>query len=591
MINLWNTARTVIARLKTTTLISTTPASRTLGRLAFASTIIHIVFILWQIVSNSPTRNEVAHVPAGVTYLTTADFSLYNVNPPLTKVIQAIPLVLAGSNNEGLLLVAQETGRRREFAAGRAFAKENLSRHAYLIRLARLTGIFWALLGIFVLRKLCSVLYGRDAANFATILWCFSPNILAHASVATPDFPCAISFLCVSYVATKYVGSPTRYSAFQLGVSLGLAQLVKFTCLVLFPATILFVTISFLKIRAAGLVKTPRTNLLVHLLVSIFASLAAINLGYLGEGVGTKLGDFDFRSQSLSFKSISGFQENLFSNSVLKSIPIPLPANYVRGIDAQQVHFQGEMESYLAGELRKGGWWYFYIYAMFVKVPLGSLCLFCISVPIAMKNTRIRQKAWVCWIPCVVLFVVASSKAGFTMHFRYVLPVIPLLIAGSSFILNCKSSLVQVTARLLLVSTILSSVVVSPFWLSYFNELAGGPKNGSRHLIDSNIDWGQDLYRLRNWLYENENKEPIFVGYVNYVPIETILDKDVIKIPEDVTLLVPGYYAIDIESRIVRGHSYFTEMQAVDRIGYSVNVYYLSETDIRRIQDSHRFDK
>jgi hypothetical protein len=45
-----------------------------------------------------------------------------------------------------------------------------------------------------------------------------------------------------------------------------------------------------------------------------------------------------------------------------------------------------------------------------------------------------------------------------------------------------------------------------PHWLSYFNELAGGPKHGGEWVLDSNIDWGQDYFYLRDWQAEQPSR-------------------------------------------------------------------------------------
>ena len=42
-----------------------------------------------------------------------------------------------------------------------------------------------------------------------------------------------------------------------------------------------------------------------------------------------------------------------------------------------------------------------------------------------------------------------------------------------------------------------------PYYLSYYNELAGGPDNGYKYAVDSNLDWGQDLKRLTQYVNEN----------------------------------------------------------------------------------------
>ena len=63
---------------------------------------------------------------------------------------------------------------------------------------------------------------------------------------------------------------------------------------------------------------------------------------------------------------------------------------------------------------------------------------------------------------------------------------------------------------------VVSSLLVYPHSLSYFNELAGGPAHGSEHLLDSNIDWGQDLLYLRDWLKEHPEARPLQLAYFGY---------------------------------------------------------------------------
>ena len=54
-----------------------------------------------------------------------------------------------------------------------------------------------------------------------------------------------------------------------------------------------------------------------------------------------------------------------------------------------------------------------------------------------------------------------------------------------------------------MLGTILSPFTAAPYYLAYFNPLAGGPSNGYRHLIDSNIDHGQELKDLKNYMSQH----------------------------------------------------------------------------------------
>jgi hypothetical protein len=48
-----------------------------------------------------------------------------------------------------------------------------------------------------------------------------------------------------------------------------------------------------------------------------------------------------------------------------------------------------------------------------------------------------------------------------------------------------------------------SALRIHPHYLAYFNELAGGPANGYRLVVDASLDWGQDLKGLKAWMDRN----------------------------------------------------------------------------------------
>jgi hypothetical protein len=143
-----------------------------------------------------------------------------------------------------------------------------------------------------------------------------------------------------------------------------------------------------------------------------------------------------------------------------------------------------------------------------------------------------------------------------------------------------------------------ASLAVYPHSLSYFNELAGGPTRGSEHLVDSNIDWGQDLLWLRRWLQEHPEATPFGLVYFGG------LDPEVAGIeytlpptgsgPGALTRgPQPGWYAVSVT--MLRGYhysvpngvgglqhldgpafAYFQRFEPVGRAGYSINIYHLT---------------
>jgi len=172
-------------------------------------------------------------------------------------------------------------------------------------------------------------------------------------------------------------------------------------------------------------------------------------------------------------------------------------------------------------------------------------------------------------IPAIFVFAVVSSKTGFSHHLRYVLPCIPFVFiwisqlwySASSIPPQAKRSLgvVPILATLLLCYTTFSSLYYSLHNLAYFNEVAGGPEGGPKHLINSNIDWGQDLLHLEAWIKENGEGKRVYLAYDNYVnpfvfdidgiepwPMKRASKLDVTKTAAQSPEIPDGYFAISI---------------------------------------------
>jgi hypothetical protein len=216
---------------------------------------------------------------------------------------------------------------------------------------------------------------------------------------------------------------------------------------------------------------------------------------------------------------------NRFQREAWKWIPIPLPRYFVQGMDQQTYDVDSfTWESYLRGEMRKGkGWWYYYLYAFLVKNPIGTLALF----PLALSFWLIRSRRGplvdfaALVLPMAVFVVVLSLNTTLNVHARYMIVIYPYLFVFlaplAQPIAGRASKLKQWAVALALTANVASVLAVHPFYLTYFNELAGGPRNGYKHLIDSNIDWGQGLVALRQWLSDQAVKGEIQLAYFGAV--------------------------------------------------------------------------
>jgi hypothetical protein len=200
-----------------------------------------------------------------------------------------------------------------------------------------------------------------------------------------------------------------------------------------------------------------------------------------------------------------------------------LPSSYVEGIDIQKAEFEMGKFSYLRGEQRLGGWWYYYLYCIAVKVPIGTAVL----ALLALRPRQLRHSLSagtlnevVVLAPALLVLLLVSSQTGFSRHFRYLLPAFPFAYVSISKAFGTCPGLSRRLGYSLagcLCWSIASSMAAFPHSLSYFNEIAGGPFCGHGHLLDANIDWGQDLLYLARWKINHPEIVPLRLSFFGTV--------------------------------------------------------------------------
>jgi hypothetical protein len=234
--------------------------------------------------------------------------------------------------------------------------------------------------------------------------------------------------------------------------------------------------------------------------------------GYAFDGFGTRVGELAYRSKL--FRTIAGADQTSLS-SWLNPLPLPIPPQMVRGIDAQLSDFDGGKHSYMRGVIRRPGWTYYYLYGLMVKLTIGGLILIILGIVYTCLTIKATPPldSLALLLPIIAIMGVASFASTFTNHVRYVLPCVPFLIlAAGRFIVRLSDGRRRTWKYLafaLIASSAVSAAKSYPNWLGYFNEIAGGPSNGWWHLEDSNVDWGQDLIHLAEWMDDHPEFRPI----------------------------------------------------------------------------------
>lgn len=599
---------------------------------------IHGGMLAYGAARHSPGWDEWGHLVAGLSHWELGRFDLYRVNPPLVRVVGSLPVWLLTDVKMNWKSYDARPGFRSERDVRDDFIRDNGARVFCFFPIARWACIPFSLLGAILCFRWASDLHSREAGVIAATLWCFSPTVLAFGQTITPDVAAAAMGVTAAYTFWKWLQRPSPTASIVAGGALGLAQLTKSTWAVLFVLW----PVLWIVWRVAGRKSQERFvwpgQALSLFLVSCIG-LWILNAGYRFEDSFRKLCQYEFVSEALSGLP-QGPQDKLqtsnrFSASWLGQIPVPLPANYVQGIDLQKWDFERTISSYLRGEWRQGGWWYYYFYALAIKEPIGTWLLALLACATTVANSRRRRRSRVIYIPssekrgpalghaatwrddvvlltpAVVVIVLVSSQTGFNHHLRYVLPAFPFLFIWISKVARewtTGSRKLKWLGMSLLCWSIVSSASVYPHSMSYFNEFVDGPKGGHWHLGNSNTDWGQDLLYLKEWYEARQEARPLHVAYdVSFVGPEIVGIRST-RVPPGPLIHrmssrnegsasfvlsahqglgpAPGWYAISVNQihNPNRHYEYFLEFEPMDWIGYSMPVYHITLDDANRVR-------
>jgi hypothetical protein len=445
----------------------------------------------------TPTIDEFAHVPAGYAHLATARFDVHSKNPPLAKMLLALPGTLA---REAQVPEPQENPFAwGPWRYGHRFMEANAARYFRIFFESRAVVVVLSLLTAALIFVWGRALFGATAAAITTSLFLLSPETLAHGHLATLDMACALAMLASAFAVRAALRSPSLARWLVAGVVWGGALLVKFTALLLLPAFALL----------AGVARWPAWRRGVGDLAALLAAaLLTVNVGMLARGSGTPLGDFHFGSDLAT-----SLQSHLPA-----WLPVPLPRDYVSGYDAVMRDVEhGEFPSYLRGHWSREGWWYYEAVALLVKTPEPFVVMLC-ALPFLLVRARSpRRELLAVLAPLVSVAVPMTALNHLNIGLRYLLPVFPFLYVLLGACFARPGRVTSVAAVLVLAYYAGTALVVHPAHLAYFNPLSGGPARGHQWLLDSNLDWGQDLYRVPEALEARGIRQPIWLLYFGHV--------------------------------------------------------------------------
>ena len=182
----------------------------------------------------SATMDELAHIPAGYGYVKYLDYRLNPEHPPLVKAIAALPLLF---KNLGFPTdkPAWQTDINGQWVAGAQFLYESGNNADEIIQWSRLGPMLLTIILLIFIYVWTKELLGRWWALMPTFLFGLSPTVLAHGHYVTTDIGAALGIFVALYYFIKFLSSPSKEHLLFAGIAFGIAQLLKFSAVLLIP--------------------------------------------------------------------------------------------------------------------------------------------------------------------------------------------------------------------------------------------------------------------------------------------------------------------------------------------------------------------
>jgi hypothetical protein len=511
-------------------------------------------------VRQTPTVDEPVYVGTAVVYLRQHDLRYNPEHPPLGKLV-----IETGLAFDRPRLDPGFTGDQS--ALGQRVLYESGNDPSRLMLLARLPMIVLTLLFGLVVLAFARDLAGPVGGLVALALYTFSPDVIAHGSLASLDVPAAGFLLVSAWSLWRARRRPARYLPLA-GVVLGAALATKMSALAAAPVLLLLVVLSVWSATRPqpGRPGTRRTarRLALGVAAAVGVALAAVAVVWLSYLV------VDPRLRWATPENLP--QVHGLRELVVDGLPFPRP--YRDGIRVQFGFEDTTFGGFLFGRQYLGSRWYYLPVALLVKTPLGMLALWLAGAVAMVTLSRLRAAAPYLLVPTAVLLAAAATGSrDFGIRYAIFVPIFLAVVAA--VVVTLRRRWVPVGTAALVLFVAVSSVRTYPYYLPYSNEAFGGPSKTYLRLHDSNVDWGQDLGRLADRLRQRYPGEKVWLVYKGSgVPSWYGIDAaDPFSVPPDDVrgLLVVSRAWIDKADDRLR--ALIDSSTPIDEVGHSITIY------------------
>jgi len=601
--------------------------------------------------------DEDAHIPAGYSYVTQHDIRLNPEHPPMLKDfagLALLPMHLKFDTTKNFWT----TKINGQWAAGHDLLWQEGNNADLAIFWARIPFILLSLILGWFIFKWTKEIAGITAGLFALTLYAFDPNILGHNHFVATDLGIAAFMTFSFYYFLKFIKRPSWKNVLWGGIFLGLVQLAKFSAITLFPIFGLVLLIYPLtkvnpsKNQNQWKFKLKKMGEYLGKGVVAFAiSLAVvwgvyfINIYKMPQQKLSATIEYYFPHNDTSRNAVA---VNKISETLNKSsLGRPL-AGYLLGTAMVFKRVNGGNGAYFMHQVSSRGFRAYFPTVFLLKESLPSLFLMLMALAISFsagivflfrklsfhfdQDADAYKKDWklasfirhnitsISLFSFVVLYVYVSITSNLNIGFRHLFPILPFIYILTAKVIfdflkqtNKQARIIWETAVVFMLFFLIAGTAAAyPAYMSYFNQIAGGPKNGYRYVTDSNADWGQDLKRLQSWVKEynwcdgngldsfckiyDKNRGPINkirIDYFGGADIHYYFKTKAIDWWDSKRPIEPGWYAIstnflmgsiyDKTKPNNQSYRWTKNIKPVAQVGTSIFVYYITPAQAAKI--------
>ncbi|MGA2221407.1 MAG: glycosyltransferase family 39 protein [Verrucomicrobiia bacterium] len=563
-----------------------------------------LILTITSYTQTSATWDEPQHVTAGYMSLALNDYRTDPEHPPFLRMWAALPLLAMPNIEIASRVIDQITPtdwvamEQFGFSHHFMYIANNGDRVLYAARfMIALLGI---LLGVLIFSWVREWL-GFGPAAIALVFYSVEPNILAHSSLVTTDFGTTCFFFGTVYFLWRTTRRLTAGNLIGLVIFLALSVVSKFSALVLGPIILALLAIHVLR-KTSWVCRIGKSGEIGSRMGKARVAAALVVLLALASW-GMIWAVYSFRYAPSP--APAGWQFH-FENDPSVQQRTPFLATTVGWIDSHRLLPNAYTEgfllgqskaqlrgAFLAGRYSLEGWWYYFPVAFLIKTPVSLLLLLIGGLVVCAKRWRtfLRDEAFLL-VP-IVCYLAPAMSAKLNIGLRHILPIYPFVLLLAALcvaeLLKSKQKSAYAVLSILCLFWLVEFGRVYPHCLAFFNQFAGGPRNGYEYLADSNLDWGQDLKPLKRWMDKNNvqhinlayfgTADPAYYGIqCTYLPGSPFFAGNLVRRPQ-----LPGYVAV---SATILDGVYMNDLgkafyrPLLDRepnavIGYSIRVYWV----------------